>query len=67
MSNLLKLREDAQKIIWVIQHDPSKTQAVNVKQYLTSLNPDILALFTAQCLVIVNEVAKLTDTECGHG
>ena len=61
MSNLKRLRDDARDICYAIAED----DAESAEEYLTSLQPMVLALFTAQCLVIIAELAFLNDYEVG--
>lgn len=61
MSNLKRLRDNARDICYAIAED----DAESAEEYLMSLQPVVLALFTAQCLVIIAEVAFLNDYEVG--
>lgn len=63
MDKLQSLREEARTISWVIKNDPTVQTHRSAQEYLQSLRPEILMLFTARCLIIIDQLANLTDKE----
>ena len=61
MTKLSQLRDDARDICYAIAEDDAETAS----EYLMSLRPEVLALFTAQCLVIIADLAFLNDYDVG--
>ncbi len=61
MKTLIELRNEARDVCFAIADDPAKT----AQEYLTQMQPVVLALFAAHLLTIIVDLAVLDDYTVG--